>query len=217
MGEGGEYGTAGAAQILAPYTIGTEGGLVTGTIPSRGTATITPGTTNQTIAAGQYLAGSQTIAGSGNLKPENIVDGINIFGIVGNYSTSDIIKAEENEASTIISLPTAKTHNNNTPTVVKRFTVNASGSYRIIFRFNASNLWMNAIACGQIFINNVARGTLHEKTNTTSETKKEDFTLKKGDIVELKLWVINNEGVSSVGDFTVHATLNKSILTPNLD
>ncbi|MDF9858542.1 hypothetical protein M2105_006470 [Paenibacillus sp. PastF-1] len=31
QGEGGEYGTAGAAQVLSGYTIGTEGGVVTGT------------------------------------------------------------------------------------------------------------------------------------------------------------------------------------------
>lgn len=32
LGEGGEYGTAVAAQVLSPYTIGTETGLVTGTM-----------------------------------------------------------------------------------------------------------------------------------------------------------------------------------------
>lgn len=32
QGEGGEYGTAGAAQVRAPYTIGTENGIVTGTM-----------------------------------------------------------------------------------------------------------------------------------------------------------------------------------------
>ncbi len=35
QGEGGEYGTAGAAQVLAGYTVGTENGLVNGTMPNR--------------------------------------------------------------------------------------------------------------------------------------------------------------------------------------
>ncbi|NGM81278.1 hypothetical protein G5B47_02500 [Paenibacillus sp. 7124] len=35
LGEGGEYGTAGAADVLAGKTVGTDTGLVTGTIPSR--------------------------------------------------------------------------------------------------------------------------------------------------------------------------------------
>jgi phage-related tail fiber protein len=36
LGEGGEYGTAGAAQILTGYTVGTESGLLDGTMPNRG-------------------------------------------------------------------------------------------------------------------------------------------------------------------------------------
>ncbi|WP_024832384.1 hypothetical protein [Ruminiclostridium josui] len=31
LGEGGEYGNATADKVIAPYTIGTENGLVTGT------------------------------------------------------------------------------------------------------------------------------------------------------------------------------------------
>lgn len=33
LGEGGDYGTAGAGQVLAPYTVGTDTGIVTGSIP----------------------------------------------------------------------------------------------------------------------------------------------------------------------------------------
>lgn len=36
MGEGGEYGSAQAKHVLTPYTIGTEEGIVTGTMPNRG-------------------------------------------------------------------------------------------------------------------------------------------------------------------------------------
>jgi len=73
--------------INGTYTIpeGYHNGLgqVTQSIPTKGAATITPGTTNQVIAAGQYLAGAQTILGSPNLVPENIKSGVNIFGVVG--------------------------------------------------------------------------------------------------------------------------------------
>jgi len=58
-------------------------GQVTQSIPTKGAATITPGTTNQVIAAGQYLAGNQTIVGSANLVASNIKQGVNIFGVVG--------------------------------------------------------------------------------------------------------------------------------------
>jgi len=87
---GGEYGTATAAQVLSGYTIGTESGIVAGNIPSKGAATITPGTTNQTIAAGQYLSGVQTIIGDANLSPANIKSGVNIFGVSGALSSNSI-------------------------------------------------------------------------------------------------------------------------------
>jgi hypothetical protein len=75
--------TATAAQMLAGAKAYVNGVLVTGTIPSKGAQTFTPGTTNQTISAEQYLSGAQTIAGSANLLPENIKDQVNIFGKVG--------------------------------------------------------------------------------------------------------------------------------------
>ena len=76
LGEGGEYGTATAADVLAGKTIGTENGLVTGTIPSKAAATITPGKTSQVIAAGQYLSGAQTIASlGGNAVAADVLSG----------------------------------------------------------------------------------------------------------------------------------------------
>jgi hypothetical protein len=56
---------------------------LTGTMASKTAQTFTPGTTNQTIAAGQYLSGVQTISGSANLVVGNIKKGTNIFGLVG--------------------------------------------------------------------------------------------------------------------------------------
>lgn len=47
--------------------------------------TITPTTTDQTIAANRWLTGAQTIKGDSNLLPENIKKGITIFGVTGTY------------------------------------------------------------------------------------------------------------------------------------
>jgi len=49
--------------------------------------TYTPGTSDQTIAAGQYLSGVQTIKGDANLKAENIADGVSIFGVLGTLAS----------------------------------------------------------------------------------------------------------------------------------
>ena len=45
----------------------------------------TPGTTDQTIAAGTYCTGAQTIKGDANLIAENIKKGVTIFGVAGSY------------------------------------------------------------------------------------------------------------------------------------
>lgn len=63
-------------------------GKVTGTIQSQAAQTITPGTADKTIASGKYLSGAQTIKGDANLLPENIKNGISIFGVTGTYESS---------------------------------------------------------------------------------------------------------------------------------
>lgn len=71
----------GSYTIPAGYHNGS--GKVTQNVPTKGAQTYTPGTANQTIAAGQYLTGAQTIKGDPNLKPENIREGVIIFGKKG--------------------------------------------------------------------------------------------------------------------------------------
>lgn len=54
-------------------------------ITAKSAATITPTTTAQTISAGQYLSGAQTIAGDSNLVAGNIAQGVSIFGVQGSH------------------------------------------------------------------------------------------------------------------------------------
>ena len=56
--------------------------------PVQGAQTITPGTTNQTIASGKYLTGAQTILGDADLVAENIKKDVTIFGVTGTYEGS---------------------------------------------------------------------------------------------------------------------------------
>lgn len=79
-----------SADILTGKTAYVNGSKVTGTIPSVEAATITPGTLDQTISAGQYMAGAQTIKGEPNLLAENIKNGVSIFGVSGTYQPSGI-------------------------------------------------------------------------------------------------------------------------------
>ena len=95
---GGITGTVSAAQNITPtvsagyVSAGTAGtisvsGSDTLALTAQAAKTITPGTTAQTIAAGQYLTGAQTIAGDANLIGQKIKAGGSIFIVDGELST----------------------------------------------------------------------------------------------------------------------------------
>lgn len=80
---------AAASQILSGKTAYVNGVKVTGTISSKDAATYTPKTTDQTIAAGQYLSGVQTIKGDAALVAKNVRKGVSLFGVVGTLEPAD--------------------------------------------------------------------------------------------------------------------------------
>ena len=57
-------------------------------LTTKGAATITPGTSDQTIASGTYLTGAQTVKGDANLVAGNIKSGVSIFGVAGSFEGS---------------------------------------------------------------------------------------------------------------------------------
>lgn len=57
-------------------------------VTKKSAATYTPGTSDQSIASGQYLNGTQTIKGDSNLTAGNIKSGVSIFGVTGSYAGS---------------------------------------------------------------------------------------------------------------------------------
>lgn len=57
-------------------------------VTKKSAATYTPGTSNQSIASGQYLSGAQTIKGDSNLIAGNIKKGVTIFNVTGSYAGS---------------------------------------------------------------------------------------------------------------------------------
>lgn len=87
-------------KILKDYTAYVKGNKIKGTIPSKAAATYTPGRSDQTIAAGQYLSGAQTIKGDSNLQAANIVSGKTIFGVTGS-ATAESHTIEANKSVTI--------------------------------------------------------------------------------------------------------------------
>jgi photosystem II stability/assembly factor-like uncharacterized protein len=77
QGEGGEYGTATPDKVLSGYTIGTEEGIKTGTMPNHGSKTFTPNDTTQTSGAGYYsgVTVNPRPTLSGNATPDQVLAG----------------------------------------------------------------------------------------------------------------------------------------------
>lgn len=77
--------------VTAGYIVsGTAGtvsvsGTSTYSLTTQAAQTITPTTSNQTISAGTYLTGAQTILGDANLLSSNIASGVSIFGVNGTF------------------------------------------------------------------------------------------------------------------------------------
>lgn len=79
--------------LLDGVTIHSGGVTVAGGIPRKAAATYMPGTSDQVLAAGQYLEGAQSIKGDVNLAPENIRGGVSIFGVIGTCRTFQVFNA----------------------------------------------------------------------------------------------------------------------------
>lgn len=76
------------AGYISAGTAGNSSVSLTASVTTKAAATITPGTSNQTIASGTYLTGTQTISGDADLVAGNIKKGVQIFGVTGTYEGS---------------------------------------------------------------------------------------------------------------------------------
>lgn len=88
--------TASATQSAGYVAAGTK--TNTKQLTTQAAQTITPGTSNKTIASGRYLTGTQTIKGDSNLVAGNIKNGVSIFGVTGTHSGGedlDVVIAEQ--------------------------------------------------------------------------------------------------------------------------
>lgn len=74
---------ASGSDVLPNKTYYGASGKASGSMQTKAAATYTPTTTDQTIAANQYLEGAQTVKGDANLQSQNIVYGVTIFNVQG--------------------------------------------------------------------------------------------------------------------------------------
>lgn len=84
-----------SAGYVSAGTAGNSSVSLTASVTTKAAATITPGTTNQTIASGTYLTGTQTISGDADLVAANIKKGIQIFNVTGSYTSDATATADD--------------------------------------------------------------------------------------------------------------------------
>ena len=117
LGEGGDYGTAGASQTLTGFTLGTPAGIISGTIPrnvgrinaiSASKVTIdlvvvpSGGSYNYNDASDIKVSQAQLIAAETNMITANIKSGASIFGVDGKASVVDTAGAGLAEARLLV-------------------------------------------------------------------------------------------------------------------
>ena len=89
------------AGYVASGTAGNSSVSLTASVTTKAAATITPGTSNQEIAAGTYCTGKQTVSGDPNLVASNIVAGKSIFGVNG---TAQIPVISQDSVTKVLSI-----------------------------------------------------------------------------------------------------------------
>lgn len=89
------------AGYVASGTAGNSSVSLTASVTTKAAATITPTTTDQTLAAGTYLTGTQTIKGDSNLVASKIVAPYSIFGVEGSAQLPVISYDDTNKVLSI--------------------------------------------------------------------------------------------------------------------
>ena len=77
-----------SAGYISSATSSTATVALTASVTTKGATTYTPGTSDQPIASGTYLTGTQTISGDADLVAGNIKKDVTIFGVTGTYEGS---------------------------------------------------------------------------------------------------------------------------------
>lgn len=187
QGEGGEYGTAGAAQVLTGYSIGTENGLINGTMPNNPSQTATLQITGsakpiKSIPAG-YVPASMITAELAPALASKILSGNTIGGVAG----TAVALPEIQTGNIVVGSWTGNVAVNTTTSNIwanLKIVTQAAGTIKFETTLGASQ-W-NGIIC-QLYKNGAVYpgGARTKAANSSSGIVSwDDITCAKGDVFE---------------------------------
>jgi len=187
----------GTYTIPAGYHNGS--GKVTQSIPTKAAATITPGTTDQTIAAGQYLSGTQTIASlGGNATQADVLTGRTFSSNAVGRAVSGTMPNNGAWNGTI-------TLSNSTSGSVTIPTGYHSGGGKVTATVNDANLVASNIREGKSILG--VTGTLHEgKYNVGDVVDVSTFNIADPVLIGIETNIDRTYYNSSIYRNTFHAT-----------
>ncbi|OBR62393.1 hypothetical protein A7K91_01885 [Paenibacillus oryzae] len=203
MGEGGEYGTAAASDVWAGKTIGTDNGLLTGTMPIR--INWNEATAIDSTAAPHRLflmppkgyydgveGNSWVYRDDPNFIAANIRSGVNVFGLAGTLVEEEVFSAGN---TIILSDPFTRSGYGPTPRLARSYKINRNGIYRITFSMSSHG----NVAYGQIYKNDVPYGIMHGRANSDLGDYTQDLYFAKGDECALYLWTSDYSAAAGSG------------------
>lgn len=199
QGEGGEYGTATAPDVLAGKTIGTENGIVTGTIPVRSghvnAQSISRSGTSLRLRPPQgYVpgdAGNSVQITHPTIDPANIRENVNFAGsgLIGTLQEglpmiagTTLLYSNSGIGNTM----------SDVYTLALEFIINVTGTYTVRFSLSASS---GHLTFGRIYKNGVPYGVERSTTNGDWTSFSENLSFSKGD----RLGIYTRRNVGTIG------------------
>ncbi|WJH30963.1 phage tail protein [Paenibacillus sp. CC-CFT742] len=176
-------GNATAADLLTGKTASNVNGTIAGSMPNRGAGgTVTPGTANQTKAAG-YYSSAITVLGDANLVQANIKQGVTIFGKVGTALPG--ITPGDTPLFSFTGTNMNKWPAADVWTTFYRLTFAHAGKYRISYKLQTSGGVSSVRYRSNLFTNGIAISTERVSSSDTSAIiYTADLEINAGQVVD---------------------------------
>lgn len=165
------------------------GGTTTATeqLTTQAAQTITPSTSDQTIAAGKFLVGAQTIEGDADLVASNIKSGVTIFGVTGSYTGGSVLTPTAGDYPVVENAGLGGAGSSLTSTGIS-VTIPVSGTYR--FKWVAARRGTGTSYTWSTRLYRTRNGTTtaigtenSSWTSTYWQTNSQDIAVEAGDVI----------------------------------